>query len=91
MNIMLKETEKNEKHKWWRTGFFIFLKEMIANPAAIGAACPSTKQLARHLAGQVPLHYPGLIVELGGGTGAVTAALLEHAIPSENIIVIEPE
>lgn len=81
-------SQDNKAPKWW-TGLLIFIKEIIANPSAIGAACPSTKQLARNMALQVPLNHQEFIIELGGGTGAVTAALLEHGIRSEKIIVIE--
>jgi phosphatidylethanolamine/phosphatidyl-N-methylethanolamine N-methyltransferase len=39
----------------------------------------------------VPLDRPGAILELGGGTGAVTQSLLEAGCPPERLVVIERE
>jgi phosphatidylethanolamine/phosphatidyl-N-methylethanolamine N-methyltransferase len=52
----------------------LFTREIWANPRAMGAACPSTPSLASRMAARVPLDQEGLVVELGGGTGAVTTA-----------------
>ena len=41
------------------------------------------------MAGRVPLEREGWVVELGGGTGAVTAALLDHGVPPRNLVVVE--
>lgn len=67
----------------------LFARELLANPRAMGAACPSMPALAGCMASRVPLHQEGLIVELGGGTGAVTAALLRHGIPPWKLVVVE--
>lgn len=67
----------------------LFTKEIWANPRAMGAACPSTPALASRMAAHVPLDQPGLVIELGGGTGAVTAALLKHGVPTRNLVVVE--
>ncbi len=66
----------------------VFLQELCAKPGAIGAVCPSSPYLARRMAGQVP-EGDGLVVELGGGTGAVTRALLERGVPPDRLVVIE--
>lgn len=68
---------------------FLFGREILANPRAMGAICPSSPKLARHMAAQVPLHGEGLVVELGGGTGTVTAALLEHGVDPRQLVIIE--
>lgn len=70
------------------SGLALFIREIATNPSAMGAACPSSKRLARGIAAQIPL-TAGLVVELGGGTGVVTAALLEHGITPDQLIVIE--
>lgn len=70
------------------SGLALFLREIATHPFAMGAACPSSKRLARGIAAQAPLN-DGLIVELGGGTGVVTAALLEHGIANNKLIVVE--
>lgn len=67
----------------------LFTREIWANPRAMGAACPSTPSLASRMAARVPLDRDGLVVELGGGTGAVTAALLKHGVPPWKLVVVE--
>ncbi|HUH59687.1 MAG TPA: methyltransferase domain-containing protein [Candidimonas sp.] len=41
------------------------------------------------MASQIPPHEHGLIVELGGGTGVITQALLDHGVAPERLKVIE--
>ncbi len=67
----------------------LFTREIWANPRAMGAACPSTPALAGCMASRVPPDRDGLVVELGGGTGAVTAALLKHGVPPWKLVVVE--
>jgi len=67
----------------------LFTQEIWANPRAMGAACPSTPALASNMAARVPLDRDGLVVELGGGTGAVTAALLKHGVSPWKLVVVE--
>lgn len=68
---------------------FLFTRAIIANPRAVGAACPSSSKLARAIAEQVELPCEGLIVELGGGTGVVTAALLRRGVAPSQLVVVE--
>ncbi len=68
---------------------FIFFKEIIRHPKAMGACCPSSTRLASTMAAQVPLPLKGIVVELGGGTGAITGALLRHGVAAEKLFVIE--
>lgn len=67
----------------------LFTREIWANPRAMGAACPSAPALAGYMASRVSTDREGLVVELGGGTGAVTAALLKHGVPPWKIVVVE--
>lgn len=67
----------------------LFTREIWANPRAMGAACPSTPTLASCMASRVPTDRDGLVVELGGGTGAVTAALLKRGVPPWKLVVVE--
>jgi phospholipid N-methyltransferase len=62
---------------------------MISRPAAVGAIWPSSARLARRVASLVPCHGDGLVVELGGGTGVVTQALLQRGIAPGRIWVVE--
>ncbi len=41
------------------------------------------------MATQVDLRRPGPVIELGGGTGSVTKALLEAGLPVDRLIVVE--
>lgn len=66
----------------------LFVREWVGRPASVGALCPSSRHLAREMAEAVP-EGDGLVVELGGGTGAVTAALLERGIAPRRLVVVE--
>jgi phospholipid N-methyltransferase len=66
-----------------------FTRALLRNPLAVGACCPSSAQLARAIAAAVDPSAHGLVVELGGGTGAITSALLARGVPPERLVVIE--
>lgn len=68
---------------------WLFARELLNRPLAVGAVWPSSSQLAKEMAARVPAEGEGLIVELGGGTGAVTQALLERGIAPERLLVVE--
>ncbi len=67
----------------------LFAREILVNPRAMGAACPSAPLLTGTMAARVPLDGDGVVVELGGGTGAVTTALLKQGVPAWKLIVVE--
>lgn len=67
----------------------IFLRELVSNPRGVGAACPSSRGLAKTMASYIPLNDDGYVIELGAGTGVVTAAILERGIDPSRLIVIE--
>ena len=69
----------------------LFLREAVMHPSAVGALFPSSKKLAYSLAQQLPVNASSseLVVELGAGTGAITAALLNQKNLSGKLIVIE--
>lgn len=66
-----------------------FFKMWVKNPSSVGAILPSSDFLAQEMAAQVQQKSNGLVVELGGGTGVVTSALLKKGIKPEDLIVIE--
>lgn len=74
---------------WQNCAPWLFAREMFSQPAAVGAIWPSSHWLARTVASRVPVHGDGLVVELGGGTGAVTQALLRRGIAPGRLTVIE--
>jgi phosphatidylethanolamine/phosphatidyl-N-methylethanolamine N-methyltransferase len=67
----------------------VLFARWLRNPRRIGAVLPSGLALTRAIAAEVDLARPGAVVELGGGTGAVTRALLAAGVPSADLVVIE--
>mgnify|MGYP001556605521 CR=1 FL=1 len=67
----------------------LFTLEMLKNPREMGAVCPSSGALARHVVKHVPPDGPGKVVELGAGTGVITQALLRHGVPPQQLIAVE--
>lgn len=70
---------------------FTFAREILRNPATMGAICPSSHTLARVMAEQLHNHLAtsGYVVELGAGTGNITAALLQQGLAPQRLIAIE--
>jgi phosphatidylethanolamine/phosphatidyl-N-methylethanolamine N-methyltransferase len=66
----------------------LLFKLWLKNPRKIGAVAVSSAELAAAMARQVP-RGPGYVVELGGGTGSVTKALLKAGTHPEKLIVLE--
>jgi phosphatidylethanolamine/phosphatidyl-N-methylethanolamine N-methyltransferase len=70
----------------------LILKLWLKNPMKIGTVAPSSPELASAMARQIPpgvAQGDGYVVELGGGTGPVTRAILEAGVPPDRLIVIE--
>jgi phosphatidylethanolamine/phosphatidyl-N-methylethanolamine N-methyltransferase len=67
---------------------WVFLRSLLKNPIAVGALAPSSSRLSRLVASSV---NPGnsKILEVGAGTGSITAALLDSGVQPERLIVIE--
>ncbi len=66
----------------------MFAKELIKSPRSMGTLCPSGDLLAKTMASKVPSGN-GLVVEIGAGTGAVTAALLQNSAIRNRLLVLE--
>jgi phosphatidylethanolamine/phosphatidyl-N-methylethanolamine N-methyltransferase len=66
-----------------------FIRSWIEKPLRTGAVMPSSKALARTMARYVDPQSSGPVVELGPGTGPVTAALVEHGIDPARLILVE--
>lgn len=67
----------------------VFAKEVLQNPRSVGAACPSSRLLSRAVAKLVPVNKPGLVIDLGAGTGIMTKALLQQGFAPERLVAIE--
>lgn len=64
-----------------------FLRALITRPRSMGAVLPSGPALAAAMARQITAAGP--VLELGPGTGVITAAILEHGIPPESLTCVE--
>ena len=66
-----------------------FIRSWIDKPLRTGAVMPSSKALARAMARAVDPQAPGPVIELGPGTGPVTAALVERGIDPSRVVLVE--
>jgi phospholipid N-methyltransferase len=60
-----------------------FFLHWLRRPARLGAVVPSGHALAAALAAEIDIQAPGAVVELGSGTGRVTAALIAAGVAPE--------
>ena len=67
----------------------LFTKKLLAKGRAIAAVSPSGAIISRMMARQVDFSQPGVIVELGAGTGAITRAIIEQLQPHHRFIAVE--
>lgn len=67
----------------------LFLATWLRSPFTVGAVAPSSRALGKLMAAQIDPSAPGVIVELGGGTGAVTKALLATGLSPKKLIIVE--
>jgi phosphatidylethanolamine/phosphatidyl-N-methylethanolamine N-methyltransferase len=81
---MLKQIASIHKKDIW-----LFARGWLRSPFKVGAVLPSSMALARAMAGQVDTHSGDPVIELGGGTGAVTRALLDHGVDPKQLFVVE--
>lgn len=68
-----------------------FFRLWLRRPLKVGAVVPSGRALARAMAACIDAGAPGAVVELGGGTGAITRAILAAGVAPADLIVIERE
>ena len=66
-----------------------FFRSWVDAPGLTGAVSPSGRFLARAMARCVDPNAPGLVVELGPGTGPVTEALLERGVAPDRLLLVE--
>jgi phospholipid N-methyltransferase len=65
-----------------------FFRQWLKNPMGIAALSPSGRQLARQMIAELP-HGAKRVIELGGGTGVFTRAMLGHGIEPQDLLVLE--
>lgn len=65
-----------------------FFRQWLKNPLGIAALSPSGRQLTRQMIVELP-HAARRVIELGGGTGVFTRALIGHGIVPKDLLVLE--
>lgn len=65
-----------------------FFRQWLKNPLGTAAISPSSRQLARQMMAELP-RPPIRVIELGGGTGVFTQALLDHGVAPADLLVLE--
>lgn len=65
-----------------------FFRQWLKNPLSIAAFSPSGRQLAKQMIAELP-HDARRVIELGGGTGVFTRALIDHGIAPKDLLVLE--
>ena len=66
----------------------LFLSSFALAPRKVGSITPSSRSLGRAMAAELPDEYR-ICVELGGGTGSLTSAILAAGVPNDKLIVVE--
>lgn len=65
-----------------------FFAQWLRNPRQLASITPSSLELAAAILAEMP-EGTRRVIELGGGTGVFTRAMLEHGIAPENLLVLE--
>lgn len=76
-----KTGEKNDQN-------WTFFRQWLKNPMGVAAISPSSPQLARQMMAELP-EDTKRVIELGGGTGVFTQALLEFGVEPSDLLVLE--
>lgn len=65
-----------------------FIGQWLKNPRQTAAVAPSSPELAAAMIAELPTDTRR-VIELGGGTGAITRALVGEGYSGENLLVLE--
>ena len=71
-----------------RHGVFTFFWQWLKNPLRTAAVMPSSSELAFAMIAELP-EGTRRVIELGGGTGAITRELLAAGIGAKQLLVLE--
>jgi phosphatidylethanolamine/phosphatidyl-N-methylethanolamine N-methyltransferase len=66
-----------------------FLRQWLSFPLTIGAVLPSTQRLGKCIVDCIPSDRDGYVIELGGGTGSLTRAILAGGVARDKLVVLE--
>lgn len=67
----------------------LFFRRWLRNPLQMGSIIPSSPALCRRIAAAVERGPEEYVLELGAGTGVISAALLAAGVPAQKLIVVE--
>ncbi len=70
-------------------GAGLFVKRVFKNPRQLGAVFPSSNALGSFIAEHVDAKASSPILELGGGTGSLTKAMLKCGVDPQRLYIIE--
>jgi phosphatidylethanolamine/phosphatidyl-N-methylethanolamine N-methyltransferase len=65
-----------------------FIGQWLKNPRQTASVTPSSPELAAAMLAELPANTTR-VIELGGGTGAITHALVDHGIAGKQLLVLE--
>lgn len=68
--------------------WMLMLRQWLKHPRRTAAIAPSGPELATAMAAELPTGARR-VIELGGGTGALTKALLAHGIAAADLLIVE--
>ncbi len=71
-----------------RTHAWTFFRQWLKNPLRVASVAPSGQQLTGMMMAELPADTRR-VIELGGGTGVFTEALLRHGIAPDDLMVLE--
>ncbi|KGQ19708.1 Methyltransferase type 12 [Lysobacter dokdonensis DS-58] len=71
-----------------RADWFAFIGQWLRNPLQTAAVAPSGRDLAQAMVDELP-HDAHRVIELGGGTGSMTRALIAHGIQRHALLILE--
>ena len=69
----------------------LFFGLWLQRPLRIAAVTPSSARFAKAMAELVDLGRPGVVLELGAGTGSLTRGLLRAGCPASRLAAVERE
>lgn len=78
----------NSEFRTRATEYLDFLAAWVKKPRQTASVVPSSRYLARLMVEHIDPH-DGRVLELGGGTGVFTRAILQTGLPPEQLEVVE--
>lgn len=80
---MFGRNHREARRSWWA-----LFRQWLRDPLRTASVMPSSRELAAAMLAELPAGARR-VIELGGGTGALTRALLAHGIPGDALLVLE--